>query len=237
MKINQYYVLYTTPKSPYLDNGKLYLPLRAVSELLGGKAVYDSKTKLAKIEMNNHVLEINTATNQTTYDGEGVQTDIKPQIHQQSLFVPIRTLVEGLKVNGKWDQKQQMFIVTDDSLQKTPTFLTIHEFDATTIHEQEAFFPLFYTFENKKENDLFAMSLTVKAQNITGADIPAGEENLHPTYLLQNGGVTYIPDRDTRPAVKKDAIVTRTWKRTESNHVQYILFEGRTGKDRTIILP
>ncbi|QWU18522.1 hypothetical protein KP014_25600 [Paenibacillus sophorae] len=45
-------------------------------------------------------------TNQTFYDSAEIQTDVKTQYNQQSLFVPIRDLVDGLKVNGTWDQKR-----------------------------------------------------------------------------------------------------------------------------------
>ncbi|WP_025691322.1 stalk domain-containing protein [Paenibacillus zanthoxyli] len=67
LKINQYYVLYAAPKEPYLLNSRLYLPLRSVSQLLGAKVDYDGKRKWVKIQLNNHVLEINMMTNQTFY--------------------------------------------------------------------------------------------------------------------------------------------------------------------------
>ncbi|WP_239717289.1 copper amine oxidase N-terminal domain-containing protein [Paenibacillus sp. 19GGS1-52] len=237
LKINQYFVLYSTPKAPYLSNGRLYIPLRSVSELLGGKATYEATTKLAKIELNNHKLEINTATNQTFYDGVMVQTEVETQLYQQSLFVPMRTLVESLMVNGTWNQQQQMFTLTNENLNKTPIFINIEEFDATDVYNQDVFLPISYTYDIKKEKNRYTLNLSVKAQNISGKDIPTGEEYLHPLYLFSNGGFSYDRKKGTRPAVKKNAIITRSWKRTELESFQYILFEGITGTDRTIDLP
>ncbi|WP_158454072.1 stalk domain-containing protein [Paenibacillus durus] len=58
----------------------MYLPLRSVSQLLGAKVDYDGKRKWVKIQLNNHVLEINMMTNQTFYDSAEIQTDVKPTV-------------------------------------------------------------------------------------------------------------------------------------------------------------
>lgn len=45
LKINDYYVVYTAPKAPYVDSqGRMMIPLRSISELLGAKVSYDAKS-------------------------------------------------------------------------------------------------------------------------------------------------------------------------------------------------
>ena len=46
LKINQYYILYTSPDVPYIDKqNRFMIPLRAISELLGANVGYDASTK------------------------------------------------------------------------------------------------------------------------------------------------------------------------------------------------
>lgn len=125
----------------------------------------------------------------------------------------------------------------DPSLIKTPFYLNIRDFDATEVYNQDAFYPLSFTYERKKDkNDVSYQTLTVTARNVTGADIPENDEYLHPLYLFSSGAFSYDRKKDT-PAVKKDEVITRTWKRRGLESCQYILFEGITGADRTIDLP
>ncbi|WP_156934247.1 hypothetical protein [Paenibacillus zanthoxyli] len=51
------------------------------------------------------------------------------------------------------------------------------------------------------------MSLTVTAKNISGKDIPAGEEYLHPLYLYSSGAFSY-DRKKANPEVKKDEVLT-----------------------------
>lgn len=230
-------MLYTAPQAPYLSNHRLYLPLRAVSQLLGGNAAYDPATKAAKIQLNNHTVEINAATKETFYDGSKAEGAAVPQMVQQTLYVPIQVLIDGLKVEGSWDPNRQLFTVTDPSLSKTPLYINIRDFDATEVYNEDAFYPLSFTYERKKDKkDVYHLTLTVTARNITGADIPENDEYLHPLYLFSSGAFSYDRKEDTA-AVKKDEVITRTWTRRGLESYQYILFVGITGADRTIDLP
>lgn len=48
LKMNDYFIIYTYPKGPYIDeNDRLILPLRSVSELLGADVAYDGPTRSA----------------------------------------------------------------------------------------------------------------------------------------------------------------------------------------------
>lgn len=46
LKINQFYVAYTAPHAPYVDNkNRLMVPLRSISDFLAADVNYDAKTK------------------------------------------------------------------------------------------------------------------------------------------------------------------------------------------------
>ncbi|WP_154118075.1 stalk domain-containing protein [Paenibacillus monticola] len=227
IRLNQYYVLYTTPTSPYIDNGRLYLPLRSVSELLGAQVGYVSDSKTADISFKLNKLVINMLTQKIAYNGKVIDTELKPQIRQQSIYVPVQILIEGLGLNGKWDQQTKILNIQEESVKNLELFQLASEFDKVSIISEDTFLPLSFTLETGASNGHNKMKLSVKAKNISGHAIPEGQEDLHPTYFISSGVTLETLDRK-RPAIKKDEIFTRQWERTMNQSLQYILIEGRT---------
>ncbi|KAA9005484.1 copper amine oxidase N-terminal domain-containing protein [Paenibacillus spiritus] len=216
LRINQYYVLYTAPASPYVDNGRLYLPLRSLSELLGAQVTYDSDTATANILFKSNRLQIHNHN----------QAD-QVQIRQQSIYVPVRLLLNGLGLNGVWDQQTKMLTIQEDRVQTLERFQLASELDQTSILSNEAFRPLSFTWNQVTFSGHHKMRLSVTAKNISGHLIPEGQEDLHPTYFFK-GGVTLESLPRPRPAIKSNEIFTREWERTLNQTPQYILLEGRT---------
>lgn len=227
LRLNQYYVLYTTPSSPYLDSGRLYLPLRSVSELLGAKVNYDPNNTTADISYKQNKLTINTRTQEVSYNGKATSTDAKPQIRQQSIYVPVRILIDGLGLNGIWDQKIKLLKIQEDSIKTLELFQLASEFDKVSIISNDSFLPLSFTWDKVNTNGHYKMKLSVTAKNISGKLIPEGQEDLHPTYFF-TGGVTLETLNRPRPAIKNNEIFTREWEGTMNQNPQYILLEGRT---------
>ncbi|KAF6602377.1 copper amine oxidase N-terminal domain-containing protein, partial [Paenibacillus sp. EKM208P] len=52
LKVNDHYVLYTYPASPFVDKkGRLLIPLQAAEDILGGKVTYNAANKTAAVDL------------------------------------------------------------------------------------------------------------------------------------------------------------------------------------------
>lgn len=242
LKINDYYVLYTSPKAPYIDTKqRIMVPLRAVSELLGAQVEYHALDKTATIKMDGHQLSVKSGSKVVTQDSNNFTMDTVPVVYNNSMIIPLRVLLDGFEIKGNINKEYGYVNIQDERLLKTPLVASFEEFDSTMNHHIEnenAFVPLTtkVTMKTTRSSALSSFSVTVSAKNITGKDVPAGREDLHPVFL-SNGSYVLDSDRKTtdgavrsRPAVKANETITRTWnfslQSTES--LLYVLAKGRT---------
>ncbi|CAI6083250.1 copper amine oxidase N-terminal domain-containing protein [Cohnella sp. JJ-181] len=230
LKINDYYVLYTAPKAPYIDKqSRIMIPLRAISELVGAKVSYEADSKTAKIGLNGKTVGFTIGTQTVTVDGSPAKMDTKPVLDQGSIFIPVSVLAKYLGIDSSLDPQTQIYSMKGDNLMQTDRIkmgLEDSEGGAMIappgkIVSNNAFAPVSYTYDAAKD------SFTVKARNITGADIPKGEADVA-AYLLLEDGVAFPNPKRERPAVKKDGFLTETVQNGAiGEEVEYVLVKGR----------
>lgn len=120
LKINDYYVLYTAPKAPYVDSqGRMMIPLRSISELLGAKVSYDANTKTATIGMDDVTVIFTIGSKSVSVNGVAGSMDTVPVMEQNSMFIPVSVLVNRLGIVSKWDQANQLYTLTGETLMQT----------------------------------------------------------------------------------------------------------------------
>ncbi|WP_060863024.1 copper amine oxidase N-terminal domain-containing protein [Paenibacillus riograndensis] len=233
MKINDYYVLYTSPKAPYVDkNNRLLIPLRSISELLGATVGYDVTTKVASIEMNNKVVKYQVNSKKVTVDEADSTLDTVPVLYKGSIFIPLSSFVLNFGIKNEWSQNDKLYTLTGDNLMQSSLAKNWEEFDSFAslpANNLNAFRPISYNYNTKKH------TVTIKSQNISGSDIAAGHEGVHPYFIFEET-VQYDDKSRPRPSVKKDEVVETIWnvKPVVINGVtqtlQYILVQGRSLK-------
>ncbi|CAM2913394.1 stalk domain-containing protein [Paenibacillus sediminis] len=229
LKINDYYVLYTTPKPPYVDaQNRMMIPLRSVSELIGAKVSYDSKSKTAAIKMDDKTITFTIGSKKVTTNGTADQMDTVPVLNQNSMFIPISVLAAHLGIQSNWDQTNHLYSLMGDNLMQTDIIkYTLEDMEGGAwtappekIISNDAFRPVSYTYDASKG------SFTIQAKNITGADVAKGAADVA-AYILTDDSVQF-PDRNReRPAVKKDGVLEVTVKNGSSKSVDYLLIKGR----------
>nr|WP_281067922.1 copper amine oxidase N-terminal domain-containing protein [Cohnella thailandensis] len=230
LKINDYYVLYTAPKAPYVDKqSRIMIPLRSISELLGAKVSYDAKSKKAKIGMGGKTVEFSLGSKTVIVDGSATEMDTTPVLEKNTIFIPVSVLAKHLGIKSSVDPQTKIYSMTGDNLMQTNMIKYTLEDAETgsmiappgTIASNNAFAPISYTFDAVKE------SFTIKAKNITGADIPEGDADAA-AYLITEAGAQFLNPKRERPAVKKDGTITVTIKNEAvGNDVNYLLAKGR----------
>lgn len=236
LKVNQYYVLYTTPDVPYIDKqNRFMLPLRAISELLGAHVSYDKISKKATVAWDGKTVEVMIGSRNVSYDGEITQLDTVPVIKQGQVFIPARVLLDGLKIGGSY--KDSLLTITDEKFKQSKIISDI-EISGIDFYnsskgiaiETNDIRPLSYELTLPTANsDSKIATLKVKAKNISGKDMAKGTEDLRPTFISTVGYQFDPPNKESSP-VKDGAMFERTWNRIDltSGPLEYILAVGKT---------
>ncbi len=103
LKINEYAVLFTAPVSPFIDSaGRAQVPLRSVGDLLGAQVTYFPQGRSATIALNSHLLTVTLDSKQIRADGRAYSMDTVPVLRNNSVYIPIRVLIDRLQVNGTY---------------------------------------------------------------------------------------------------------------------------------------
>nr|WP_272915037.1 copper amine oxidase N-terminal domain-containing protein [Paenibacillus dendrobii] len=245
LQINEYDVLYTFPKQPYLDkNNRLMIPLRAVSELIGGNVSYNQAQKTASIQLNNKVINITVGSNIVQVNNTEKAMDTVPVMYKQSMFVPVRALIDNLDLPSNIDPKTRMVHIESESLDKNQLIKLIKESDLPSdqISDYNAIQPLTYdlTLSDNEKGKLQKGSINITSKNISGKAIPEGKEDLHTIFMFDNAfqmeadwNTTDQNNERLRPALSINQTFNRVDNFAASNYeakLKYILAIGRTFK-------
>ncbi|WP_342415927.1 copper amine oxidase N-terminal domain-containing protein [Paenibacillus sp. FSL R10-2782] len=236
LKINNYYVLFTTPKAPYIDkNNRFMVPLRSINDLLGGHTTYDPTSKTATIQFGSHQVKFKMDSTEIVTDSNASVMDTVPVLYKDSIFVPLGILTTQLNIHQEWDQQNKLYSLSGKELMKTPMMENVEDLDRVPVDNEHAFSLLSYKLTMGEAK----IHLTITAKNITGKKLSEGIEDLNTTFIFNNSTGTEDRNRK-RPSIDKDGIVTRSLdmpypgtienKKIIKGELEYILFKGRTLK-------
>lgn len=229
LKVNDYYVLYTTPKSPYIDShNRFMIPLRSISELLGAQVEYNSKSKIAIIKMDSKMVTFQINSKTVTVDGKKYTMDTVPVLYENSMFIPLGVLINNLGIQNQWDQANKLYKLTGKHVMQTEMIKNIEDLDrqVASIKNNNGFMPKSYRYNPDKN------TMMINSKNITGTDLPKGKEDVYPYFIFDNSYQFDHVNRE-RSAVKKDEIVKTTWLINPSiinnklENLRYVLVKGR----------
>jgi len=105
MTIND--VIKAVDAPPFIKAGRTMVPLRAISEGLGAKVEYDSKSRKGKITviLGDRKVEIWIGETTGFVNGKKVTLEVPPEIKKGRTFVPVRFVSEGLGCKVDWNPK------------------------------------------------------------------------------------------------------------------------------------
>jgi hypothetical protein len=127
LKINQFYVAYTAPHAPYVDNkNRLMVPLRSISDLLAADVNYDAKTKIAMItrknylkeEEKNFTIKMIVGSKEIEINNVKSEMDTVPTLVKESMFIPLSVVTKALHIETTWDHNKGLV-----SLNLDPAYL------------------------------------------------------------------------------------------------------------------
>lgn len=212
LKINQYYVLFTAPSVPYIDEQhRLMIPLRAVSELLGTHVAYLPEERTASITKGNDQVEVTLGSTEIKYthaEGPVIDTshanlDTKPVLKQGQIFIPAKALLDGLHLKAIYEDFLLSISVNDlvgiDSIIGALDFMGGLEYKGQ-LRPTSFSMNLPPAGSNDK-----SIRLIMTVKNISGQNLPAGSDDDLRTGKATIGGVGFdgtVPKgKMTRPAL------------------------------------
>lgn len=112
IRINNRYVESDAP--PVIDNGRVLVPIRIVSESLGAVVDWDNKDKIAIITKDNKTIYLQANLPQAYINGKLYFLDTSPKVINGRLMVPIRFVSEAFNMPVDWDHTSKTVLINSD---------------------------------------------------------------------------------------------------------------------------
>ncbi|MDD4843748.1 MAG: stalk domain-containing protein [Anaerotignum sp.] len=109
--INNNLIKFDTPA--YIKNGVTLVPLRAISEELGGEVSWDAETQTVSITNGETVVQITKNSTICKVNGESVEISVPATENSGRTYVPLRFLSEALGFNTEWDNENDLIEISD----------------------------------------------------------------------------------------------------------------------------
>ncbi|SDS42538.1 Copper amine oxidase N-terminal domain-containing protein [Paenibacillaceae bacterium GAS479] len=229
LKMGEFFILYTKPSAPFIDQKKrLMIPLRSIQDLMGGKVSYDEQTKTATVLWLGHTFELKIDSYTAYVDRTSIKMDTKPTLIKGAMYLPLRLFLDYTDVSYTWDQKKGLLHLTDDRVLKGKVFEIFAGNDYADVKKDHAFDLLTYKIVQNKNKT----SLIITAKNMSGNKIEEGKSDIHPLLSFSNNG-GFFTDSYTRPnnssiqSVDKDEVITVTQNIESFKNVDYMISVGR----------
>jgi hypothetical protein len=102
--------------APYINKGRLMLPIRYVAEALGVPDVdinWSNQLNMVTVKKDSHQVSFIIGQQNYIKDGETIYTDAKAEIHEGRVTVPFRYLAEVLDTEVSWDDRTRTATLLD----------------------------------------------------------------------------------------------------------------------------
>ncbi len=93
--------------APYIMNGRTYLPVRFVAQILGVRENdigWDENTRTVSLKRNGTTVSMQIDSPHLTVNGNDILMDAAPHIHRGRAMLPVRFLAEAFGAQVVWDQ-------------------------------------------------------------------------------------------------------------------------------------
>ncbi len=97
--------------SPVLLNGRLLVPLRAISEALGASVTWNSENQEVLISSGQANVRLKIGSRKAYANGQQIILDVPAQILKGYTFVPLRFISESLGAQVNWDAQSNLVTI------------------------------------------------------------------------------------------------------------------------------
>jgi hypothetical protein len=99
---------------PYIDmNGRTMVPVRFVSEKLGGKVGWDAKTRIVTITYKGKNIKLPVGSKTVSIDETQIELDTAAEMYEGRTMVPLRFVSEAMESTVTFDKGAHSVLVSD----------------------------------------------------------------------------------------------------------------------------
>lgn len=118
----------TSSPGPFIENGRVLVPIRFISERLGAKVEWNNEERLVTITKGNNKVILRINSHLIIYEGEGRKyglSDVAPKIVENRTFVPLRLVSNALGVGIEWSSVTRTAYVDSNQISEITPFFDV----------------------------------------------------------------------------------------------------------------
>ncbi|MGG4211795.1 copper amine oxidase N-terminal domain-containing protein [Paenibacillus sp. FSL L8-0638] len=230
LKVNDHYVLYTYPASPFVDKkGRLLIPLQVAEDILGGKVTYNAANKTAAVDLLGRNVTATIGSPEISVNGESVTMDTVPIMKSNAMFLPVSILLKDTDAKMEWDSKRGLLKLRHDSFTESPVLMRFKGQDLAQVIDANAFDLTSFDLDRKKG------VLNIYAMYESGLSPASRQIDFNPLIVYSKG--TYSVNPYSKPSMfykvkitsPGNLVYTRSIDTTnaDKDYVKYITSVGR----------
>ena len=104
-------IILETDVPAYISNGRVLVPIRAISERLGADVSWDEASGTAVIEKDGTSIELVRGSGTAMINGVSTELEEPAVITQGRFMVPIRFVAEALSCDVNWDEENSVVMI------------------------------------------------------------------------------------------------------------------------------
>jgi len=98
--------------APFIYKGRVFVPIRFISETFGANVIWDVIFKIVTINLNSQILRLQVGNLTADINGKAASLDVAPIIKNNTTFVPIRFISEAFGASVDWDSVHGIVKIT-----------------------------------------------------------------------------------------------------------------------------
>ncbi|PIU54745.1 MAG: hypothetical protein COS89_09200, partial [Deltaproteobacteria bacterium CG07_land_8_20_14_0_80_38_7] len=99
-------------EAPFIYKGRVFVPIRFISETFGAQVIWDAIFKIVTINLNSQILRLQVGNLTADVNGKTASLDVAPIIKNNTTFVPIRFISEAFGASVDWDSVHGIVKIT-----------------------------------------------------------------------------------------------------------------------------
>lgn len=108
LMLNGKYIAYPLP---IYENGRILIPIRAVSEGLHATVRFKGADQPVVIELGKDALRFTPGKPEAFVNGRTIRLDVPAQAVDNTIYVPVRMIAEGLNTDVEWNAEAKVVVV------------------------------------------------------------------------------------------------------------------------------
>lgn len=109
--------------SPFIESGRIYLPVRYAADSLGvsdNQIIWDSLAQTVTLMKGEKVIQLRIGSNVLLVNGRAEIMDVSPKVRFNHTLLPVRYAAEALDSNVVWDSYSQTVTLSSGANSNTP---------------------------------------------------------------------------------------------------------------------